>query len=41
MTFDSEQALRDAFASEAGAKPIAAMPNYKDGARVSVVSEVQ
>ena len=31
MTFDSEQALRDAFASEAGAKTIADMPNYKAG----------
>ena len=41
MTFDSEQALRDAFASEAGAKTIADMPNYKAGSRVSVVSEVQ
>ncbi len=41
MTFDSEQALRDAFASEAGAKTIADMPNYQAGSRVSVVSEVQ
>ena len=40
MTFDSEEAMRAAFASEAGQKTVADMPNYKAGSRVSVVSEV-
>jgi uncharacterized protein (TIGR02118 family) len=41
MTFDSEEAMHAAFASEAGQKTVADMPNYKAGSRVSVVSEVQ
>jgi uncharacterized protein (TIGR02118 family) len=41
MTFDREQALRDAFAGEAGQKIVADMPSYKAGSRVSVVSEGQ
>ena len=40
MTFDSEEAMHAAFASEAGAKTIADMPNYKARSWVSVVSEV-
>jgi hypothetical protein len=41
MTFDTEEAMHAAFASEAGQKTVADMPNYKAGSRVSVVSEVQ
>ena len=41
MTFDSEEAMHSAFASEAGQRTVADMPNYKAGSRVSVVSEVQ
>ena len=41
MTFDSEEAMHAAFASETGQKTVADMPNYKAGSRVSVVSEVQ
>lgn len=41
MTFDSEDAMRAAFAGDAGRATIADMPNYKAGSRVSVVSEVQ
>jgi uncharacterized protein (TIGR02118 family) len=40
MTFDSEDAMHAAFASDAGKATIADMPNYKAGARTSVVSEV-
>ena len=41
MTFDDEDAMHAAFASEAGQATIADMPNYKAGSRTSVVSEVQ
>ena len=40
MTFDSEDAMRAAFAGEEGQATIADMPNYKAGSRQSVVSEV-
>jgi hypothetical protein len=41
MTFDSDEAMHAAFASEAGQKTVGDMPNYKARSRVSVVSEVQ
>ena len=41
MTFDSEEAMHAAFASEAGQATVADMPNYKAGSRQSVVSEVR
>ena len=41
MTFDSEDAMHAAFASEAGQATIADMPNYRAGSRTSVVSEVR
>jgi uncharacterized protein (TIGR02118 family) len=41
MTFDDEDAMHAAFASDAGQATIADMPNYRAGSRQSVVSEVQ
>jgi uncharacterized protein (TIGR02118 family) len=41
MTFDDEAAMHAAFASEAGQKTVADMPNYAAGSMKSVVSEVQ
>ena len=40
MTFDSEEAMHAAFASDAGQRTIADMPNYQAGSRSSVVSEI-
>jgi uncharacterized protein (TIGR02118 family) len=41
LTFDSEEAMRAAFASPAGQKAVDDMPNFITGTMKSVVSEVQ
>jgi uncharacterized protein (TIGR02118 family) len=41
MTFDDEDAMHAAFASDAGQATIADMPNYRAGSMTSVVSEVR
>jgi uncharacterized protein (TIGR02118 family) len=41
MTFDSEEAMHAAFASDEGKATMADMPNYKAGSMKSTVSEVQ
>ncbi len=41
LTFDTEDAMHAAFASPAGQKTVADMPNYVAGSMTSVVSEVQ
>ncbi len=41
MTFDSEDAMHAAFASEAGQKTVADMPNFITGTMKSTVSEVR
>ena len=41
MTFDSEEAMHAAFASEAGRRPSPTCRTTRPGSRVSVVSEVQ
>ena len=41
LTFDDEDAMHASFASPAGQKTMADMPNYKAGAMKSVVSEVR
>jgi len=40
LTFDSEGAMREAFASPAGQKTVDDMPNFITGPMTSVVSEI-